>query len=50
MSPDRFFTGRSGMFKDPFGHVWTIATLIEDVSQDEMNRRFEAAMKQHTGA
>jgi PhnB protein len=47
---DQFYGDRSGMFKDPFGHVWTIATHIEDVSVDEMNRRFEAAMKQHTGA
>jgi len=27
---------------DPFGHVWTIATHVEDVSPEEMQRRMEA--------
>jgi len=37
--------GRSGIRKleDPFGHVWTIATHIEDVPPEEMKRRAEAA-------
>ena len=47
---DQFYGDRSGMFKDPFGHVWTIATHIEDMSVDEMNRRFEEAVKQHGGS
>jgi len=38
---DQFYGDRSGTVKDPFGHVWTIATHIEDVSPEEMNRRFE---------
>jgi PhnB protein len=36
---DRFYGDRSGMIEDPFGHVWTIATHIEDVPADEMRRR-----------
>lgn len=36
---------RSGTLTDPFGHMWTIATHIEDLSHDEIERRFEASMK-----
>lgn len=41
---DQFYGDRSGTIEDPFGHQWTIATHIEDVSQEEMQRRM-AAMK-----
>jgi PhnB protein len=43
---DQFYGDRSGTFEDPFGHKWTIATRVEDVSPDEMHRRSEAFMKQ----
>jgi PhnB protein len=43
---DQFYGDRSGTFADPFGHVWTIATHKEDVSPEEVHRRFEATMKQ----
>ncbi|MEQ1605175.1 MAG: VOC family protein [Pyrinomonadaceae bacterium] len=36
---DQFYGDRSGNFKDPFGHKWTFATHIEDVSPEEMSRR-----------
>ncbi len=36
---DQFFGDRSGKISDPFGHSWTIATKIEDVSPAEMQRR-----------
>lgn len=36
---DQFYGDRAGTLQDPFGHVWTIATHIEDVDQDEINRR-----------
>ena len=42
---DQFYGDRSGTLEDPFGHVWTVATHIEDVSPEEMKRRAEAAMK-----
>jgi PhnB protein len=32
---------------DPFGHVWTIATHVEDVTEDEMQRRMQAAGRAH---
>jgi PhnB protein len=37
-----FWGDRYGRIKDPFGHEWSIATHIEDVSEDEMQRRAEA--------
>jgi PhnB protein len=36
---DRFFGSREGRIADPFGNVWTIATLKETVSPEEMQRR-----------
>jgi PhnB protein len=36
---DQFYGDRSGTLEDPFGHVWTIATHVEDVSQDELMKR-----------
>lgn len=45
---DQFYGDRSGTLEDPFGHVWTIATHIEDVAPDEIDRRL-AAMKDGPG-
>jgi PhnB protein len=42
---DQFYGDRSGNLIDPFGHVWTIATHVEDVSLEEMQRRMEALPK-----
>ena len=42
---DQLYGDRSGTLTDPFGHVWTIATHIEDVSPEEIGRRFEASTK-----
>lgn len=36
---DQFYGDRSGALTDPFGHIWYIATHIEDVSQEEIQRR-----------
>ena len=35
----QFYGDRSGMMVDPFGHVWTVATRVEDVSPEEMQKR-----------
>lgn len=43
---DQFYGDRSGLIADPFGHVWSIATHIEDVSAEELHKRFESMMKQ----
>jgi PhnB protein len=42
---NQFYGDRSGTLEDPFGHVWTVATHVEDVSPEEMQRRAQAAMK-----
>jgi PhnB protein len=41
---DQFYGDRSGGFRDPFGHVWHVATHVEDVAPDEMERRAAEAM------
>lgn len=46
--PDMFYGGRAGSFIDPFGHVWHVATHIEEVPPCEINRRVAAAMGQGT--
>ena len=44
---DQFYGDRSGTVTDPFGHVWTVATHKEDVTEEEMTKRL-ASM--HSGA
>ncbi len=41
---DQFYGDRSGAVIDPFGHWWTIATHVEDVSPEEMQRRMQASV------
>lgn len=36
---DKFYGDRSGTFKDPWGHEWTVASHVEDVPEEEMERR-----------
>ena len=43
---DQFYGDRSGTLKDPFGHRWTLATHVEDIAPDEMNRRAAAMMSE----
>ena len=42
----QFYGDRMGTLEDPFGHVWSIGTHVENVSPDEMRRRSEEMMKQ----
>jgi PhnB protein len=39
---DQFYGDRNGTLKDPFGHQWTIATHIEDVTPEEVEKRVAA--------
>ena len=43
---DQFWGDRMGSLVDPFGHSWSLATHVEDVAEDEMQRRMEAFSKQ----
>lgn len=36
---DQFYGDRDGYIVDPFGHGWTVASHVEDVSPDELARR-----------
>jgi PhnB protein len=40
---DKFYGDRLGAFEDPFGHEWNVASHIEDVPPDEMERRMAEA-------
>lgn len=47
---DQFYGDRSGRLQDPFGHIWIIATHTEDMTPQEMRRRFEDFAKQQSSA
>jgi PhnB protein len=50
MEPDDMFWGdRFGSVQDPFGHSWTIATHIEDVAPEELEKRQKEWMEQMAG-
>jgi PhnB protein len=36
---DQFYGDRNGQFQDPFGHRWSIASHVEDVPPEEMEKR-----------
>lgn len=38
---DQFYGDRAGRFRDPFGHIWIIASRVEEVSPEEMQARME---------
>jgi PhnB protein len=42
---DQFWGDRYGRLKDPFGHKWSIATHVKDMSADEMRHSMNEAME-----
>jgi PhnB protein len=42
---DQFYGDRSGTLRDPFGHVWHLATHKEDLSPEEIDKRAAAMFK-----
>jgi PhnB protein len=40
---DQFYGDRSGFIEDPFGHLWGIATHVEDVAPQELEERAKKA-------
>ena len=42
---DQFYGDRSGFIQDPFGHLWGVATHVEDVSPQEMEQRMKKVMQ-----
>jgi PhnB protein len=47
---DQFYGARSGQFRDPFGHTWTLSTNKEAVSPEEMQRRNDEISRQQPAA
>jgi len=45
---DQFYGDRSGSVIDPFGHSWTLATHVEDLPEDEIQRRMAEWSQQQT--
>ena len=41
---DQFWGDRFGSITDPFGHNWSIATHVEDLTPEEIEERGKAAM------
>lgn len=39
---DQFYGQRTGKIRDPYGHVWMLSTPIEEISYEEMHKRFNA--------
>ncbi len=39
---NQFYGDRSGVVADPFGHIWTLSTHVEDVSPEDMEKRMQA--------
>jgi PhnB protein len=36
---NQFYGDRSGQFEDPFGHKWSVATRVEELSSEEIGKR-----------
>lgn len=42
---DQFWGDRYGIVQDPFGHRWSLASRIEDLSPTELRRRANEAFR-----
>lgn len=42
---DHFYGERAGTIRDPFGHEWNVGHEIEQVTPEEMQRRYDEQMK-----
>ncbi|MFY9912442.1 MAG: VOC family protein [Candidatus Sulfotelmatobacter sp.] len=42
---DQFYGDRSGFIQDPFGHLWSVATHVEDVAPKDMEERMKKVMQ-----
>lgn len=40
---DQYYGHRSGRLRDPFGHLWIIATMIESLTAEEITARMQAS-------
>lgn len=47
---DQFYGDRAGTLQDPFGHVWTIGTHKEDLTDEEISQRMADLMSKDQDA
>lgn len=47
---DQFYGDRAGTLEDPFGHIWTISTHKEDLSEQELMQRMSELMSKEQDA
>jgi PhnB protein len=47
---DMFWGDRYGQLKDPFGHIWSIATHNQDLSQEEIQKAGESVLREMMGS
>jgi PhnB protein len=45
---DQFYGRREGTLQDPFGYLWSVSTVTEEMPLEEMHRRMDAMMKGDT--
>jgi PhnB protein len=45
---DQFYGHREGTLKDPFGYLWSVSTLTEEMPVEEMHQRMNAMTKGDT--
>ncbi len=41
---DQFYGFRSGRFQDPFGHLWIVSKVLDELTPKEMQMRMDAMM------
>ena len=46
---DQFYGDRSGTIVDPFGHVWTLATRVEETTEQQRQERWSGILEEHAG-
>ncbi|MEZ4548767.1 MAG: VOC family protein [Thermodesulfobacteriota bacterium] len=46
---DAFWGDRYGQLKDPFGHVWSVATHVKDLTPEEIAEAAKTAMSEGCG-
>src|ERR1700693_5210848 len=46
---DQFYGRREGTLQDPFGYLWSVSTVTEEMSVEQMHRRMEGMKKGDTG-
>jgi PhnB protein len=43
---DQFYGDRSGTLKDPYGHLWFLATRKENLTQEQIEQRAKEMFQQ----